>query len=127
MTGCPFCAINDGEALRVSDAAVALFDRFPVAEGHVLVVPRRHVPRVEQLEPAEWADLFGLVHEIASDLAEWPGVDGVNIGVNSGAAAGQTVEHAHVHVIPRRIDDVPDARGGVRHVIPGRAVYWTAP
>jgi diadenosine tetraphosphate (Ap4A) HIT family hydrolase len=50
--------------------------------------------------------------------------DGINIGVNDGVAAGQTVEHAHVHVIPRRTGDVPDPRGGVRFVIPDKARYW---
>jgi diadenosine tetraphosphate (Ap4A) HIT family hydrolase len=61
---------------------------------------------------------------VARDVAGQAGIDGVNIGYNSGTAAGQTIEHAHVHVIPRRTGDVPDPRGGVRHVIPHRADYW---
>lgn len=80
--------------------------------------------RVEDLEPYEWRALFELVHEVARDVASRSGVDGINIGVNSGEAAGQKVGHAHVHVIPRRAGDVPDPRGGVRWVLPDTAAYW---
>lgn len=127
MDDCPFCERirNDGNVSCSSAAAVAFADRFPVSDGHVLIVPRRHVARLEKLEAAEWLDLFALVHDVARELAMRPDVDGVNIGFNSGAAAGQTVEHGHVHAIPRRFGDVTDPRGGVRHVIPDRADYWS--
>lgn len=91
----------------------------------MLIVPRRHISRLEDLELSEWLDLFALVKDVAGGLAVQPDIDGVNVGFNSGAAAGQTVEHAHVHAIPRRAGDVPDPRGGVRHVIPNRAAYWS--
>jgi diadenosine tetraphosphate (Ap4A) HIT family hydrolase len=94
--------------------------------GHLLIVPRRHLDRLEALESDEWSDLLGLVRTVAAELAETPGVDGVNIGVNSGSAAGQTIGHAHVHVIPRRAGDVSDPRGGVRWVIPDSVDYWSA-
>ena len=97
-----------------------------MSEGHTLVVPKRHVTRAEQLERAEWAGLFDLVREVSRELASLPGVEGVNVGVNSGEAAGQTVGHAHVHVIPRRPGDVEDPRGGIRWVIAEKADYWTA-
>lgn len=118
---CPFCELVDD---RPGMRAITFPDAFPSAEGHRLVVPTRHVERVEQLDVGEWRELFGLVHEVAREVAALPGVDGVNIGVNSGEAAGQTVGHAHVHVIPRRAGDVPDPRGGVRWVLPDTAVYW---
>jgi diadenosine tetraphosphate (Ap4A) HIT family hydrolase len=92
----------------------------------MLVVPRRHVARIEDLTEAEWTDLFGLVREACREVRADRSVDGYNVGVNTGAAAGQTVEHAYVHVIPRRFGDVPDPRGGVRHVIPSTADYWSA-
>lgn len=108
-------------------AGAATFpDGFPSAEGHRLVVPARHVERVEELEAGEWRQLFDLVREVACEVAALPGVDGVNIGVNSGKPAGQTVGHTHVHVIPRRTGDVPDPRGGVRWVLPDTAAYWYA-
>lgn len=105
---------------------MAFPDGYPVTDGHVLIIPRRHLDRLEALEPEEWADLFELVRTVAIELGGTAGVDGVNIGVNSGQAAGQTIGHAHVHVIPRREGDVPDPRGGVRWVIPATADYWTA-
>lgn len=106
---------------------VAFPDAFPVSDGHMLVVPRRHIERLETLTTEEWEDLFALVYRICQEVAARPGVDGLNVGVNSGEAAGQTIEHAHVHVIPRRQGDVPDPRGGVRHVIPDKADYWSRP
>jgi diadenosine tetraphosphate (Ap4A) HIT family hydrolase len=90
----------------------------------MLVAPCRHVDRLEELKLSEWLELFSLVRDVARELARLPGVDGVNVGVNSGWAAGQTIDHAHVHVIPRRSGDVPDPRGGVRWVIPEHANYW---
>ncbi|MCO5316656.1 MAG: HIT family protein [Solirubrobacterales bacterium] len=119
---CPFCARIGSES---TDRAATFPDGFPSAEGHRLVVPVRHVERVEELDPEEWRTLFELVREVAGEVAGLPGVDGVNIGVNSGEAAGQTVGHAHVHVIPRRTGDVPDPRGGVRWVLPDTADYWS--
>lgn len=105
-----------------NEHAVAFADAFPVTAGHLLVVPRRHVERVEHLTDAEWSGVFGLVRALAVGLT----AEGLNIGVNSGAAAGQTVAHAHVHLIPRSTGDVADPRGGVRHVIPHRADYWSS-
>ncbi len=128
VTRCPFCdRVAAADAIiHAWRAAVAFADAYPVSEGHVLVVPRRHLARAEELEADEWAELFGLVREVCRELSKRDGVDGVNVGVNSGVAAGQTVDHAHVHVIQRRLGDVPDPRGGVRQVIPGRAGNWTS-
>jgi len=126
MDGCPFCErIEDpGSLFGATEFAVAFPDGHPLSPGHTLVVPKRHVLRAEQLERAEWAGLFDLVREVARELTTLSGVSGVNVGVNSGEAAGQTVAHAHVHVIPRRAGDVDDPRGGVRWVLPEKAEYW---
>jgi ATP adenylyltransferase len=96
-----------------------------LTEGHMLVVPKRHTARSEELEQAEWSGLFELVRQAANLAASVPGVEGVNVGFNSGEVAGQTVFHAHVHVIPRRVGDVEDPRGGVRGLIPDKADYWS--
>ena len=124
---CPFCQrVESGEGLGPStEHSVSFPDSFPVSEGHMLVIPRRHVARAEELAEEEWADLFGLVKVVTAEAAAVPGVEGVNVGLNSGEAAGQTVFHAHVHVIPRRSGDVEDPRGGVRGVIPATADYWS--
>lgn len=125
VSGCPFCEIlasREGEVRRLGRAA-AFADRFPLAEGHVLVVPARHVVRLDELEAAEWADVFDLARLVASELGG--DADGFNIGANVGEAAGQTVDHAHVHVIPRAVGDTDDPRGGVRWVLPEKARYWS--
>lgn len=122
---CPFCFLPPNKALPASRHAVALLDRFPVAEGHTLVVPRRHVTSVFDLAPEEWTDLWGLVARVRAEVPELRDADAVNVGINDGAAAGQTVGHAHVHLIPRRRGDVPDPRGGIRWILAGRADYWS--
>jgi diadenosine tetraphosphate (Ap4A) HIT family hydrolase len=116
MPACPFCERCSG----LQGPAAAFDDAFPVTPGHRLVVPAAHVERLEDLDAATWAAVFALVRKEALRA----GGDGVTIGVNSGRAAGQTVDHAHVHVIPRRAGDVPDPRGGVRCVVPERRAWW---
>lgn len=122
MKDCPFCA-------RVADSgssapAVAFPDAYPVSHGHTLVVPRRHEPDLFALTHTELAAVWEAVGVTQMKLLAAHSPDGFNVGVNVGAAAGQTVGHAHVHVIPRYVDDVADPRGGIRWVIPGRAPYW---
>ena len=122
---CPFCdRIADGSSPASGSSAVAIPDAFPVSPGHMLVVPRRHVADLFDLSPDEQADVWRLVAEVKASLQRERKPDGFNVGVNVGATAGQTVDHAHVHVIPRFRGDVDDPRGGVRWVIPGRAAYW---
>lgn len=121
---CPFCArvAESGS----SAAAVAFPDAFPVSIGHTLVVPRSHEPDLFALAPSELDAVWALVASARAQLLETHSPDGFNIGVNAGEAAGQTVAHAHVHVIPRYAGDIPDPRGGVRWVIPEKAAYWRA-
>jgi diadenosine tetraphosphate (Ap4A) HIT family hydrolase len=122
---CPFCARVRAAATLVSNEFAAAFgDAFPVSRGHVLVVPRRHAPRYFELTESEQLALWRLVSEAQQVLDREHEPDGYNVGVNVGAAAGQTVEHVHVHVIPRYFGDTEDPRGGIRWVLPNRAVYW---
>jgi diadenosine tetraphosphate (Ap4A) HIT family hydrolase len=121
---CPFCHLSPGRLSRSSTHARALSDAYPVTPGHTLVVPIRHVASLFDLAADELADVWRLVGEVRAALAASHTPDAFTIGVNDGEAAGQTVGHAHVHVIPRRRGDVPDPRGGVRWVIPDRAPYW---
>jgi len=124
-TACPFCLRLSSGGLALSTPLSAGFpDGFPLNAGHTLVVPRRHVADLFDLSPDEQSDLWQLVARTKATLKTEQGPDAFNIGVNVGAAAGQTVEHAHVHVIPRFKGDVLDPRGGVRWVIPARAAYW---
>ena len=124
---CPLCRrIAFGELLRRSpDGLVVAFrDAFPLAEGHTLVVPRRHEPDLLGLTREESAALWALAMDLAAEVKAASGADGLTLGVNVGEAAGQTVAHVHVHIVPRRAGDVPDPRGGIRWVIPERAAYW---
>lgn len=116
----PFLAIEPSAWVASNALAFAIRDRYPVSPGHTLVVPRRLVQtwfEASQEEQTALFDLIGVV-KLALDAELRP--DGYNIGFNVGEAAGQTVMHLHVHVIPRFRGDVPDPRGGVRHVIPTR-------
>ena len=105
---------------------MAFKDGFPVNPGHALIVPRRHVADLFELTADEQAALWRLLPEVKQRLDARHSPAGYNVGVNVGAAAGQTVGHVHVHLIPRFAGDVEDPRGGVRWVVPARAAYWKA-
>jgi diadenosine tetraphosphate (Ap4A) HIT family hydrolase len=120
---CPFCELDTGRVLDKNELAVAFADAHPVTPGHTLVIPRRHVADFFELSPAEVAAVFELVFRMRDRLAAERQAGGFNVGVNAGAAAGQTVMHAHVHLIPRYAGDVAQARGGVRNIIPGKGTY----
>jgi len=120
---CPFCAIRRERVLAEDELTVTIRDGFPVSPGHTLVIPRRHVVSLFEASAAEWAAIWDALGQarVAVDRALHP--DGYNVGINDGVAAGQTVMHLHVHLIPRYRGDVPDPRGGVRHCIPGHGYY----
>ena len=122
-TVCPFCH-PDGERIAFTDAdanVIGLWDAFPVTPGHLLVIPTRHFPTWFDATPQEHAALVAGIAQARQTIEATRRPEGYNIGVNVGAAGGQTVPHLHVHVIPRYTGDVPNARGGIRHVIPGPA------
>ena len=125
--GSPFLDVPASEHIAGNRSAFAIYDRFPVSDGHALVVSRRLIADWWEATPDERSDLFELVERVKAilDVAHAP--DGYNVGFNAGPAAGQTVPHLHVHVIPRYLGDVPDPRGGIRHVIPERGNYLVAP
>lgn len=122
---CPFCAFKHFRVLHGNDLAMALRDEYPVSKGHTLIVPRRHVRSWSEATENERLAILELIDRMRERLDEDVQPDGYNIGINEGAAAGQTVLHLHVHLIPRYLGDVPDPRGGVRNVIPERGNYLT--
>ena len=125
LGACPFCArIASGDIVLGNDLAAAFPDGFPVSAGHTLVVSRRHLADYFELSPDERAAIWALVPEVKVRLDGEHRPSGYNVGINVGRAAGQTVWHAHVHVIPRYEGDVEDPRGGVRWVLRGKARYW---
>lgn len=120
--GCIFCQVK-GPVLAESELSVAVLDSFPVSKGHALVVPRRHAVTIWEMTAEEYADAFMLVREVKDVLQKKFAPQGFNVGVNCGEAAGQSVFHAHIHVIPRYTGDVPMPKGGVRNVISAKGNY----
>lgn len=120
---CPFCEIDESCFVQANDVAFAVMDASPVTTGHTLVIPRRHVVSVYVLSAEDQSKIWELTASVRDALAR-SGADGFNIGLNDGLAAGQTIDHAHIHVIPRRKGDCVDPRGGIRWIFPDRAPYW---
>lgn len=121
-TNCIFCE-PQREIIAQNSLTIAVFDTYPVAPGHALVLPRRHVVTIWDLSDKEYDACFRLVRELRTILEAHFHPGGFNVGANCGEVAGQSVWHAHVHVIPRYKGDTPNPRGGVRHVIPLKANY----
>jgi diadenosine tetraphosphate (Ap4A) HIT family hydrolase len=121
---CPFCTLPAERVWLEGEGVVAAPDHYPATEGHTLVLPLRHVGSVWDLSLDEQFDLWELVAEVRERLAARYRPDGFTIGVNDGLAAGQTIPHAHVHVIPRHLGDVADPTGGLRGILPHKARYW---
>lgn len=119
---CVFC---QGDRSRVLDdeLAYALRDAYPVSPGHTLVICKRHVATYFNATPQEREAIWAAVEQVKADLDATVQPDGYNVGFNAGPAAGQTVMHLHVHVIPRFVGDTKDPRGGVRGVIPSKQKY----
>lgn len=120
---CIFCDWSSREILLEDEHAVAFFDAFPVNPGHVLVVPKKHVADYFELDTTLQFACMKLLNQAKDIIHERYHPDGFNIGINAGAAAGQTIFHVHLHLIPRYLGDMPDPRGGVRGVIPDRRAY----
>jgi len=121
--GYDLIAIPSDRWLASNELAFAIYDKFPVTPGHALVITRRVVADWEAATPDERRAVMSLVDDVMGILRREHSPDGINVGFNVGSAAGQTVPHLHVHVIPRYWGDVDDPVGGVRHVIPSKANY----
>lgn len=121
---CPFCDVEEARIIKENELAFVIKDAYPTVEGHVLVIPKRHVSSYWEItRPERNACDQLLLGERDAIQSEDSSVDGFNIGVNDGVVAGQTVLHCHIHLIPRRSGDVESPRGGVRRVIPGKQDY----
>ena len=122
--GCIFCGIEPSRIVAENELMVAIKDAFPVTEGHALLVPKRHVASPNALFQPELNAMWDLSAKVRTALsASDRTIAGFNFGSNDGTTAGQTVMHAHFHLIPRRTGDARNPRGGVRGVIPSRQNY----
>lgn len=121
MMDCVFC--DNPKIILENELAFARWDEFPVSKGHVLFIPKRHVKDFFETTEKEKIALFELIDEMKKHLDERYSPDGYNIGMNCGKAAGQTVMHLHIHLIPRYIGDIENPKGGVRGIIPSKKDY----
>ncbi|GAB6154566.1 HIT family protein [Desulfosporosinus burensis] len=116
MAPCIFCRLEETEILVENELSQAFFDKYPVNEGHILIIPKRHLANLFEATSEEAMSLWKLIEVVKEELNKRFHPDGYNIGLNIGAAAGQTIFHAHIHVIPRYEGDVKDPRGGIRKI-----------
>jgi len=112
---CIFCDKAE-EAVLENDLAYAIYDEYPVNEGHMLIIPKRHFSSYFEANQKEHKALRNLIYRGKDLLEEEYDTDGYNIGVNIGQEAGQTIMHLHIHLIPRYTGDVENPGGGVRNL-----------
>jgi len=122
---CPFCTLPPNRVIGSNAHGWVVRDGYPISPGHTLIIPRRHIGSFFDLGGAERSDLLALIDQAKVELDREFTPQGYNIGINDGAAAGQTVPHLHIHLIPRYDGDRADPRGGVRWIIPEKADYWS--
>jgi len=123
LNNCPFCNISEKDVILKNDLCYAIFDRYPVNKGHILIIPYRHFDNYFDATKDEKIAILNLIDEAKNYLDKKFKPDGYNIGVNIGQYAGQTIMHVHIHLIPRYKGDIGNPRGGVRGVIPEKRIY----
>ena len=119
---CPFC-LPEGKVIIETALAYSIFDNFPVSKGHALIIPKRHVANYFDLSINEQIACQHNLNKLKEILDKKYSPNGYNVGINIGETAGQTIDHVHIHLIPRYVNDVEDPIGGVRNVIPGKGNY----
>lgn len=117
MIACPFCSVAASDILDENECAVAVLDRYPVTEGHTLIIPRRHVSDYFDLSKEEKDGTLALLERVKKSLDVEISPDGYNVGMNIGEAAGQRILHAHIHLIPRIRAETERPGGSVKGVI----------
>ncbi len=122
---CLFCHLPDSRIIDSSSLAWVIRDAYPVSPGHTLIIPKRHIGSFFEASNDERQELLSLLDQARQKLIDEFSPAAFNIGINDGAAAGQTIAHLHVHLIPRFTNDQIDPRGGVRWIIPEKAKYWS--
>ena len=122
MSNCPFCQPQEN-ILAENEFALAIADKHPLSQGHCLVVPNQHISSIFDLPLEEYAECFQLVRTVKMELDNRHSPAGFNLSVNNGRVAGQTVERAHIHVVPRYEGDLLKPNGLLREALPGPG--WT--
>ena len=121
---CLFCNVPSSDYVFENNLAFSTFDPYPVSKHHALIIPKRHIENYFDMSEEEVLSCNKLINKMRNKIQEIdPTVDGFNIGTNSGKVAGQSIMHCHIHLIPRRKNDVDNPQGGVRGVIPSKQHY----
>jgi len=121
---CPFCHLDSSLITINSDLFTLIEDKYPVSPGHILIISKRHICSFFEMTLEEQNDFLKCLEVAKLHIGEKLKPDGYNIGINDGEAAGQTINHLHIHLIPRYKGDSQDPRGGVRWIFPDKAPYW---
>lgn len=121
---CPFCVLDPAKIIAQDPWVMTIRDTCPVSPGHTLILPKRHIASLFDATEEEQLALLWALSKAKLGLDRKLKPDGYNIGINDGEAAGQTILHLHIHLIPRYRGDRDDPRGGVRWIFPEKAVYW---
>ena len=124
---CAFCQIINNKKQRIlaqNTLAFAIRDGYPVSAGHSLIIPCRHAGSFFEISSDERMALFELLDKVKIEIDKQYSPDAYNIGINDGMEAGQTLQHLHIHLIPRYQGDIDDPRGGIRWLFPHKAQYW---
>ncbi len=129
LKDCPFCTISDAQdserIIFESPYFFSIWDGFPVSKGHALLISKQHLASFFDLSIEQREDAMTALEKLKAHIHAEYAPDGFNIGINDGPAAGQTVPHLHIHLIPRYVGDINDPRGGIRWVLPAKAEYWS--
>ena len=120
---CPFCNIREDRIITSDELVYGIRDKYPVSPGHTLIITRRHVSDYFELTDDERRAMQAMLMKMKGMLDAELNPQGYNIGINVGRSAGQTIDHAHLHLIPRFEGDMPNPKGGVRGVIPEKQKY----
>jgi diadenosine tetraphosphate (Ap4A) HIT family hydrolase len=121
---CIFCNLPLQRVWFEEKNVLVFRDAYPISNGHSLIIPKRHVQSIFELNEDEIRDVFLALKKAKNEIHSNLKPDGFNVGINDGVAAGQTVMHLHIHLIPRFLGDIDDPRGGVRWIFPDKAKYW---
>lgn len=120
---CIFCSREELNIIAENELCFAIYDKYPVNLGHVLIIPKRHYKSFFDATVEEVTAIYELIHKCKEILDEKYKPTGYNIGINVNESAGQTIMHLHVHLIPRYDNDVEDPRGGIRNLKPQLVPY----
>ena len=122
---CVFCNIKKERIIIENNFFIVVRDNYPISQGHTLIIPKRHIDSFFKLNTEEFKTLQQVLKKAKTDLDSQFQPDAYNIGVNDGELAGQTINHLHIHLIPRYKDDMKNPKGGVRWIFPTKADYWS--